>query len=350
MTTPIELDDSLTGEPEPGDGGRRAARRPRRRRGERPGGPAGGLRWPGSCVALLLLHDPGRMTFDTKLGVDIDPVGFYGRLWHLWNPLEWFGGLQDQYIGYAFPMGAFYLLGHAAARARVAGRAAVDVAAGRGRLPGAWCGWPRRSASGPAPTRLLAGAVFALWPTFTIVIGSTSAAVLPGMLRAVGGAAAGPGAGRRPRGWPRPGPGVVVLCMGGVNAVSTLAALVLPGLYLLTAARAAPPVADRVVGARGAAGHGRGGWCRCSTRARYGFNFLPYIEQARTTTQTMSAAAVLRGSGNWAAYLNFGPPWLTAGWVLVGSAWPIAAGARSRPRRPGRAGPPRPARGDAGCG
>ena len=63
-------------------------------------------------LAALILQDPGRMTFDTKLGVDIDPVGFYERLWHLWNPLEWFGGLQDQYIGYAFPMGAFYLIAH----------------------------------------------------------------------------------------------------------------------------------------------------------------------------------------------------------------------------------------------
>ena len=53
------------------------------------------------------------MTFDTKLGVNIDPVGFYERLWHLWNPLEWLGSLQDQYIGYAFPMGLFYLTAHA---------------------------------------------------------------------------------------------------------------------------------------------------------------------------------------------------------------------------------------------
>ena len=41
----------------------------------------------------------------------------------------------------------------------------------------------------------------------------------------------------------------------------------------------------------------------------------------------MSAAAALRGSGNWVAYLNFGQPWLTAGSVMVGSAWAVAAGA-----------------------
>ena len=62
-------------------------------------------------------------------------------------------------------------------------------------------------------------------------------------------------------------------------------------------------------------------------QGRYGFNFLPYIEQAANTTQTMSAAAILRGSGNWVAYLNFGQPWLTAGSVMVGSAWAVAGGA-----------------------
>ena len=45
---------------------------------------------------------------------------------------------------------------------------------------------------GSRPTRLLAGAAFALWPTFTILVGSTSAAVLPGMLAPLGRAAAGP--------------------------------------------------------------------------------------------------------------------------------------------------------------
>ena len=35
---------------------------------------------------------------------------------------------------------------------------------------------------GNEPSRLLAAAIFVLWPTFTIVIGSTSAAALPGLV------------------------------------------------------------------------------------------------------------------------------------------------------------------------
>ena len=120
--------------------------------------------------------------------------------------------------------------------------------------------------------------------------------------------------------------GLVVACMGGVNAVSTLAVLVLPGLYILTrpgrrrwalAAWWAPAVLLATSWWLGPLLY----------QGRYGFNFLPYIEQAATTTQTMSAAAALRGSGNWVAYLNFGQPWLTAGSVMTESAWAVAAGA-----------------------
>jgi arabinofuranan 3-O-arabinosyltransferase len=61
-------------------------------------------------------------------------------------------------------------------------------------------------------------------------------------------------------------------------------------------------------------------------QGRYAFNFLPYIEQAPTTTGTMSAAAALRGAGNWTAYLNLGTPWLPAGWALVSTPMAIIAG------------------------
>ncbi|HEV2240653.1 MAG TPA: alpha-(1-_3)-arabinofuranosyltransferase family protein, partial [Streptosporangiaceae bacterium] len=63
------------------------------------------------ALIVFALNDPGRMIFDTKLGVDINSATFFSRLWPLWNPLEWFGTLQNQYIGYAIPMGPFFLAG-----------------------------------------------------------------------------------------------------------------------------------------------------------------------------------------------------------------------------------------------
>ncbi|HEX4659959.1 MAG TPA: alpha-(1-_3)-arabinofuranosyltransferase family protein, partial [Streptosporangiaceae bacterium] len=63
------------------------------------------------ALIVFAVNDPGRMIFDTKLGVDTNAASFFARLWPLWNPLEWFGTLQNQYIGYAIPMGPFFLAG-----------------------------------------------------------------------------------------------------------------------------------------------------------------------------------------------------------------------------------------------
>ena len=332
MTTTqrLSLEEILRHQPGSSDGGSPPPRRPRRRWGE--AAERAGLRWTVVAwvvvLAALIVADPGRMTFDTKLGVDIDPVGFYRQLWHLWDPLEWFGALQDQYIGYAFPMGAFYLAAHLLqVPVWLTERVWVSLL-----LVLAFWGPVKLAEAlgiGSRPTRLLAGAAFALWPTFTILVGSASAGVLPGLLApwavlplarsgAVGDAGSDRTAAARS--------GLVVACMGGVNAASTLAALVPAGLYVLTR----PGRRRRVLAAWWAAAVllATSWWLvPLLYQARYGFNFLPYIEQAANTTQTMSAATALRGSGNWVAYLNFGQPWLTAGSVMTGTAWAVAGGA-----------------------
>ena len=324
MTTlRLARDEVLSGQPGAADGGTRLPWRLRRRWGD--AAERAGLRWAALVWVIvllaLLIQDPGRMTFDTKLGVDIDPVGFYERLWHLWNPLEYLGSLQDQYIGYAFPMGAFYLTAHLLhVPVWVAERLWMSLLIAVGFL-----GLVRLAEAvgiGTRPTRLLAGAAFALWPTFTILIGSSPGGLLPGLLAPW---AVLPLTRTGPARLAAARSGLVVACMGGINAVSTLAALVLPGLYILTR-----PGRRRwsLAGWWAAAVLLATAWWTVPLlyQGRYGFNFLPYIEQASTTTQTVSAAAVLRGSGNWVAYLNFGQPWLTAGSVLTGSAWAVAAG------------------------
>ena len=143
------------------------------------------LRWFGvvwlTAFVVLLANQPGRMVFDTKLSVDLDPAAYFAGLWHLWNPLDSFGTLHNQAIGYAVPMAPVYLVGQLAhVPVWITERLwmSLIIAAGFGglvKLAGAL-------GIGSRNSRLLAGLVFALWPTFTIVIGSTSAAVLPGML------------------------------------------------------------------------------------------------------------------------------------------------------------------------
>jgi arabinofuranan 3-O-arabinosyltransferase len=285
-----------------------------------------GLVWLGAFL-VLLANDPGRMFFETKLSVDLDPAGFYASLWHLMDPRNTFGALNNQAIGYAMPMGPVYLAGHLAhVPVWLTERLWLSLIIAVG-----FAGLVKLAEAldiGSPASRLLAGLVFALWPTFTIVIGSTSSAALPGMLapwavlpltRAV----------RGPRGvvWAAARSGAVVLCMSGVNATVTIEALLLPGLFILTYARGRRLVSLAVCW--GAAVAMATAWWALPLllQGKYAFNFLPYVEQASTTTGTESAAAALRGAGNWTAYLNLGTPWLPAGWAMVSTPMAIIVGA-----------------------
>jgi arabinofuranan 3-O-arabinosyltransferase len=243
------------------------------------------------------------------------------------DPLNTFGALNNQAIGYAVPMAPFYLAGQLAhVPVWLIERLwlSLIIAVGFG-------GLVKLAVAlriGSSMSRLLAGLVFALWPTFTIVIGSTSSAALPGMLApwAVLPLVPAVRSGVRVLG-PATRSGAVVLCMSGVNATVTIDALLLPGLFILTYARGRRLVALALCWA-GAVVMATAWWALpLLLQGRYAFNFLPYIEQARTTTGTMSAAAALRGAGNWTAYLNLGTPWLPAGWALVSTPMAIIAGA-----------------------
>jgi arabinofuranan 3-O-arabinosyltransferase len=279
-------------------------------------------------IALLVFAgtDAGRMIFDTKLGVDIDAAGFLSRLWPLWNPLEWFGTLQDQYIGYAIPMAPFFLLGQLAhvpvwliERLWLAVLITVGFA-GQVKIA-------RALGIGTDGSRLLAATIFILWPTFTIVIGSTSAAALPGLvvpwaILPLVGAVRG-----RPAGRAVALSGLSVAAMGGVNAASTGYVLLLPALFILVNAsgRLRLSLFAKWVAAVLA---GTSWWLiPLLLQGKYAVNFLPYIEQSGTTLRFMSAAAFLRGGGNWTAYLNLGTPWLSAGWSVVTSPAAILASA-----------------------
>jgi len=284
------------------------------------------LVWLGAFV-VLLANDRGRMFFDTKLSVDLNAYGYYASLWHLMDPLNTFGALNNQTIGYAVPMAPFYLAGQLAhVPVWLIERLwlSLIIAVGFGGL----VKLADALGIGSPTSRFLAGLVFALWPTFTIVIGSTSSAVLPGMLapwavlplvtavRGTGSVV-----------WPAARSGAVVLCMGGVNAAVTIDALLLPGLFILTYARGRR-LASLAACWAAAVAMATAWWAvPLVLQGKYAFNFLPYVEQAVTTTGTMSAAATLRGAGNWTAYLNLGTPWLPAGWAMVSTPMAIIAGA-----------------------
>ncbi|WP_030043731.1 alpha-(1-_3)-arabinofuranosyltransferase domain-containing protein, partial [Streptomyces resistomycificus] len=265
---------------------------------------------------LFLAVRPGRQTFDTKLGVTTDPGRFLADLGQLWHDQGSFGGIQDQYVGYVWPMLPFYWLGHAVQLPvwlveRLWLSLVVSVAFwGALRLT-------ERLRIGSVPSRLLASVAYALWPVFTIVVGSTSAAALPGaflpwvLLPLADERYSARVAALRSA--------LVVPFMGGVNAASTLAALLPAGLYLLS--RPPGPRQRKLIAwwAPGVLLATAWWWIPLLLLGFHGENFLPYVESSQTTTETMSATEALRGAGNWVAYLHLVEAWLPAGWTVASS-------------------------------
>lgn len=273
---------------------------------------------------LFLVVQPGRQTFDTKLGVTVDPGQFLADLGQLWHDRAGFGGIQDQYVGYLWPMLPFYWLCDLVRlpvwlAERLWLSLIVSVAFwGALRLA-------ERLRVGSGTSRLLGAVAYALWPVFTTVIGSTSAAALPGaflpwvLLPLTNERYAARVAALRSA--------LLVPFMGGVNASATLASLLPVGLYLLS--RPPGPRQRKLIAwwTPAVIVVTAWWWVPLLLLGVYGENFLPYIETARTTTDTMSATEALRGAGNWVAYLHFGEAWLPAGWAVASSVVVIVCSA-----------------------
>ncbi|MBA0049971.1 DUF3367 domain-containing protein [Streptomyces sp. AJS327] len=278
--------------------------------------------WAIVFVAFLA-KSPGKMTFETKLGVATDPWQFISDLGGLWHDRGGFGGIADQYVGYLFPMLPYYGLADLAQvptwLAERLWMSLVITAAFWGALRLA-----ERLGIGAPGSRLFGAAVYALWPTFTIVVGSTSAAALPGavlpwVILPLTSVVLSPrvAAARS---------ALLIPFMGGVNAASTLASLLPVGLYVLTRTgrRRRTLLAWWIPGVLLATVW----WVvPLLLLGAFGEDFMPYVETAETTTGTMSATEMLRGAGNWTAYLNFGEAWLPAGWTVAGSVLAILGGA-----------------------
>jgi arabinofuranan 3-O-arabinosyltransferase len=272
----------------------------------------------------LLLQAPGRIVFDTKIDINLTPEKFLTGITQLWHPELSFGSLQNQAVGYAFPMGPFYLVAEGIGlpvwiTERLWMSLIVAVAFwGAVRLA------ERLGVGGPV-SRLTSGLAYALWPVLTSLLGSTSAAVLPMALLpwTIVPLIAGARSGAPPLVCAARS-AATVLCMGGVNAVSVLAVLPAPFLYLLTRTSGTRrrallfwwPVSVLLVTAWY--------WLPLLLLGSYGFNFLPYIETPHATSSTMAATEALRGTGNWIGYLNLGAPSLPAAWVLVAVGWAVA--------------------------
>lgn len=287
------------------------------------------LRLTAVCVvlaALTFLQDPGRIAADTKLDLATDPSGFLARALTLWEPLGFFGQLQNQAYGYLFPTGPFFVVGDLVGLpAWVVQRLWWSLV-----LIVAFLGVVRlaRSLGMASDTaRIIAGLAYALAPRMVSELGVLTSEVLPlamapWVLVPLVEATRGRLSPRRAAALS----GVAVLLTGGVNAVATSAVLPLGLLWIL-------------VSARGRWRWSLLGWWSLSVvlaslwwavpllvLGRYSPPFLDWIESSSVTTLITSIDTILRGTSQWVAYVvePGGPAW-PGGWQLVSMPILIAA-------------------------
>ncbi len=284
--------------------------------------PRRALAWVSAALVLAAaLQRPGDLVEETKLDVTLDAATFLGRTWHLWEPVADMGHVQNQAVGYLFPMGPFFLVGQLLhvplwlIQRGWMGLLLVMAFWGMTRLADEF-------GVGTPVARLVGGLAYALSPFFIARVGTTSAFVMGGamlpwiLLPLVRTARVGSirrGAALS---------GLAVFAIGGINGAVTLAVLVAPFLWLVTRERGRRR--NQLLTWWLLAVFLACAWWIIPLvfQLRYGFNFLPFTERSATTTAYTSATEVLRGTGDWLSYLHLREGWIPAGWALV--AEPIA--------------------------
>jgi arabinofuranan 3-O-arabinosyltransferase len=279
------------------------------------------LRTLACCLALAVLTlatRPGRIIADTKVDMVVDPVGFLGRSLHLWDTAQ-AGQLQNQAVGYLFPMGPFYAVGDLVGLpAWITQRLWLTLL-----LCVAFLGVrriARELGMGGPVIQLTAGMVYALAPSGLSTLGQISSEYLPyamlpwillPLMHGTGLAAAARS-------------GLAVACCGGINAAATVAVLVVPGLYLLTRPRGTPRL--RTGACWTAAVAVATGWWLVPLllTGRYAFSWLPFTEKAAATTGTTGLVNILRGTERWTNFVAVdGQLWWPVGHALAAETFPV---------------------------
>lgn len=306
-----------------------------------------GARWAVSAAITVLVfaQAPGRIVAETKLDVLLDPFDYLGRALTAWDPSGGFGRVQNQAVGYLFPMGAFTSLGHVldippwiVQRAWIALILVVSFW-GAHRVA-------RAVGVGSDAGRIVAATAYALAPATLSLAAFQSAGQLPYALAPwvlVPLLEARPGASpRRVAAWSA----LWVAAMGGVNGASAFAVLPLVLVWFTT--RAPGPERRRLLGWWIAGVAAATAWWLIPllVSVRYGIRFTDFTESSSLTTWTESGTEILRGTGNWLSYIDTDAGrWLPGSWALaadrvaiVGSVGLAAAGLWGLARRdaPGR--------------
>lgn len=261
-----------------------------------------------SVLVLNLAQQPGKITFDTKLDLQLNPADLLVRSADLWNADWALGGLQNQASGYLFPMGPFFLLGDLLGAPMWVWQrfwsALVMLLAYEGarRLAASWPGIGRAGA-------VLAGLAYMLSPRVLTTVGGLSgetlpAAVLPWTVLPLVLFLRG-----RLRGWVAfVLSAATVPVMGGQNATLVVACLVLPALLLLLASGRSLRQRVSHLGAWGSLVAVASLWwvVPLLLMGAYSPPFLDFIESSNNTAGATGWLSSLRGTSHWVAFFPGG--------------------------------------------
>ncbi|MER6942334.1 alpha-(1-_3)-arabinofuranosyltransferase family protein, partial [Nocardioides sp. NPDC000441] len=256
-------------------------------------------------TAITFTQAPGRIVADTKFDLSADPWAFLARALNMWDAQGAFGQVQNQAIGYLWPMGPFYGLGQLAQLPEwVIQRlwwALLLNLAFLGVLMVA-----RELQLGRPWAQVAGAAAYVLTPRVMTILGANSAelwptAVAPWVLLAVI-RASGTTTTKDLVRWCAVA-ALAVACAGGVNATA-VSAVIVPGVvFLLTR-----------TGARRFAALALWGvftilatlWWTIPLvlQGRYIPPFLDYIETAAVTSSTTGLLPTLLGTSDWVAYAD----------------------------------------------
>lgn len=268
---------------------------------------------------MTFLTAPGKITADTKVDLTANPLGFLARAANVWTSQAPLGQIQNQAYGYFFPHGAFFAAGQLL---HVPPWIVQRVWWSLILFAGFW-GLVRLAEAcgvGSRGSRVVAATAFVLSPHVLTTLTAISSETAPVMLAPwvlIPLVKLLDGDGTAPRVLAARSAGAVAL-MGAVNAVATIAACAVSGLWWLAHLHF---------------GHGSrrywrftAWWAGLLTLAtlwwivpllimgRVSPPFLDFIESSRATTAWTSLPESLRGTTSWSAFISSER---TAGAMLV---------------------------------
>ena len=278
-------------------------------------------------LVLCLAQAPLLTVADTKHDLVADPWGFLHQALSPWTDVFPLGQLQNQAYGYLFPHGLFFALLSWLPdwlTQRLWWTLLLTLAfAGTVKLLDAL----GPHGTGSRASRLVAAVLFALSPRIMTTLGAISSeawtiALVPWILLPVVRILGASSPARRQTATAACSSAVAVLCLGAVNAVASLAAVLPAVIWWVCHARR--PTAWRFLAWWVPAGVLACFWWvgPLLILGRYSPPFTDFIESAGITTHWFSLGEVLRGTTSWTPYLS---DERQAGAALVGEPVFVAA-------------------------